>query len=279
MKIFRLRSLENYKQHVEKNKPNYSLMKQYEAEVSSNTTREFTVKGISYPANQYVDFKVDYLYSDGHNINWRERLTCPVTGLNNRLRGSIHLMDFELSPYPESKIYITEQVTPLFNFLKNKFSNIIGSEYLGDDLLPGTIQNNIRHEDMTRLSLENESMDYYLSFECFEHIPSYKKAIPEIFRILKRGGFFLGSFPFDINNYDNLIKAKVDGNGNIIYLAEPEYHGDPVNEKGILCFTIFGWEILDEFRQAGFRDVYAVLLWSDVFGYLGGEQVFFIAKK
>lgn len=279
MKNFRIRSFEEYKVHVEKNRSNYVLMQQYETDISLNTSREFIVKGISYPANQYVDFKVDYLYSDGRTINWRERLICPVTGLNNRLRGSVHLLDFELSPYPESKVYITEQVTPLFNFLGKKFSNLIGSEYLGEDLQPGELRNDIRHEDMTRLSFKDKSIDHYLSFECFEHIPFYKKAIPEIFRTLKPGGAFLGSFPFDRNSYDNLIKATVDESGNIVYLTEPEYHGDPVNEKGILCFTIFGWEILDEFRDAGFRDVYTILLWSDMFGYLGGEQAFFIAKK
>lgn len=279
MKVFRLTSLDQYKEHTEKNRSNYSLMKEYETSLSSSTSREFTVRGISYPANQYVDFKVDYLYSDGRTINWRERLICPVTGLNNRLRSSVHLIDFELSPYPESKIYITEQVTPMFHFLEKKFTNIVGSEFLQEGLQPGTIKNGIRHEDMTSLSFENESIDHYLSFECFEHIPIYKKAIAEIFRTLKPRGSFLGSFPFNINSYDNLIKAKLDSNGEIIYLTEPEYHGDPVSEKGILCFTIFGWEILDEFRQAGFSDIYAVLLWSDVFGYLGGEQVFFVARK
>ena len=97
--------------------------------------------------------------------------------------------------------------------------------------------------------------------------------------MLKPGGIFLGSFPFDINQYNNLIKATIDAKGKIVYFTEPEYHGDPVNDKGILCYTIFGWEVLDEFRNAGFKDVYAILLWSDVYGYLGGEQVFFIAKK
>ena len=145
--------------------------------------------------------------------------------------------------------------------------------------MPGEIRNEIRHEDMTRLSFQDNSMEYYLSFECFEHIPFYNKAISEVYRILKPGGVFLGTFPFDRNNNTNLIKARIDQDGNIEYLTEPEYHGDPVSEKGILCYTIFGWEVLDEFRQAGFRDVYAILLWSDVFGYLGGEQIFFIAKK
>jgi SAM-dependent methyltransferase len=279
MKIFRLGSLDEYRAHVERNQTNYAFMRQYESQAGARDDREFTIKGISYPANQYVDFKVDYLFSNGRDINWRERLICPVTGLNNRLRCSVHILDFELSPYPESSIYITEQVTPLFSLLSKRFPRIIGSEYLGNDFQAGIIQNNIRHEDMTGLSFETESMDYYLSFECFEHIPAYEKAIPEIYRVLKPGGVFLGTFPFDTNKYNNLIKAKLDKKGNIIYLTEPEYHGDPVGGKGILCYTVFGWEILDEFRKNGFTNVYAIFIWSDVYGYLGGEQIFFIAKK
>jgi SAM-dependent methyltransferase len=199
--------------------------------------------------------------------------------LNNRLRSSIQVFDFELSPYPGSDIYVTEQVTPLFAYLEERFTNVTGSEYLGNDIAPGEVRNHIRHEDMTQLSLADQSMDYYLSFECFEHIPFYSKAIPEIFRVLKPGGAFLGTFPFDRNNAKNLIKARIDEKGEIEYLTEPEYHGDPVSEKGILCYTIFGWEMLDEFRAAGFKDAYAIFLWSDMFGYLGGEQIFFIAKK
>ncbi len=279
MKIFRIGDLEGYKEHVGKNELNYAKMRQYEESLSGNPTREFTVPGFSYPANQQVEFKVDYLYSDGKSINWRERLICPVTGLNNRLRCSIHIFDFELTPYPGSKIYLTEAVTPLYQYLSGRFENIIGSEYLGEQFKPGEIKNNIRHEDMTRLSFEDASMDFYLSFECFEHIPFYEKAISEVYRVLKKEGMFLGSFPFDRNRADNLVKATVNENGEIIYFTEPEYHGDPVNEKGILCYTIFGWEVLEQFRRAGFRDVYTILLWSDVFGYLGGEQVLFIAKK
>src|SRR4030095_3780246 len=156
MKIFRLRSFEEYNQHVERNRQNYDLMKKYESSISNQDRDEFTVKGISYPASQYVDFKVDHLYSDGYNINWRERLVCPITGLNNRLRTSIHIFDFELSPYPDSITYVTEQVTPLFSFLKVKFQNLIGSEYLGTGIAPGTVKNGIRHEDMTDLSFGND---------------------------------------------------------------------------------------------------------------------------
>src|ERR1051326_4341425 len=86
MKIFRIRSLEEYKKHVERNKQNHELMNQYESGIAHGTGRDFTVRGFSYPANQYVNFKVDYLYSDGQRINWRERVVCPIRGLKNRLR-------------------------------------------------------------------------------------------------------------------------------------------------------------------------------------------------
>lgn len=279
MKIYRLRNLTDYKHHVERNRTNHRFMKEYEEKIQSVRAKNFTVPGFSYPANLQVDFQVDYLYSDGKNVNWRERLICPVTGLNNRIRCSIHLFDFELSPYPDSRIYITEAVTPLYSYLRQRFENLTGSEYFGDDHAAGELRNGIRHEDMTRLSFESGSFDFYLSFECFEHIPFYKKAITEAHRVLKNGGLFLATFPFDRNREDNLIRATVNEGGEIVYFMEPEYHGDPVSEKGVLCYTVFGWEIIEQFRHAGFSDMYAVLVWSDVFGYLGGEQVLFVAKK
>ena len=282
MKLFRIRSFDEFKVHIDRNAPTHVIMHQYESDLQlSHPEEEFTVSGVSYPANQVVDFLVNYQYSNGKNINWRERLICPVTQLNNRLRSSIQILDTELNPYPDSIIYITEQVTSLYGYLKHHYPNLVGSEYLGNGLIPGEIRDGIRHEDMTNLSFPDQSLEYYLSFECFEHIPFYSKAIAEVYRTLKPGGYFLGSFPFNKNTYANLIKATMDDSGNIIYFTEPEYHGDPVGTDGpgILCYTIFGWEVLDEFRAVGFRDVYAVFFWSGLFGYLGGEQILFVARK
>ncbi|MET0638209.1 MAG: methyltransferase domain-containing protein [Chitinophagaceae bacterium] len=279
MKVYRIKSFGDYKRHAERNGSNYQSMVAFQNSFIKPAQQEFTVKAISYPANQQVDLKVDYLYADGNKINWRERLICPVTGLNNRLRASVHVMDMEIGAYPDSRIYITEQVTPLFSFLEKRYPGLVGSEYLSPDIPSGTVINEVRHEDMRNLSFADSSLDHYLSFECFEHIPFYELAITEIYRTLKPDGFFMGTFPFDVNAPENKIKARLEPDGTITHLTEPEYHGDPVNGKGILCFTIFGWELLDQFRQAGFKDVYMLMMWSDVYGYLGGEQTFFIARK
>ena len=68
-------------------------------------------------------------------------------------------------------------------------------------------------------------------------------------------------------------------NGRIEYLQPSEYHGNPVNEQGSLCFYHFAWDMLDTLREIGFTDVAALIYWSREFGYLGGEQIVFLASK
>ena len=61
---------------------------------------------------------------------------------------------------------------------------------------------------------------------------------------------------------------------------EPEYHGDPLNpKKSILCYTHFGWEMLDQLKKIGFKDAYAITYWSDSLGYYSGDQLLFCAIK
>lgn len=254
-------------------------IRELETKLANTSASEFEVTGVSYPANEMVRFHVDRQYSDGVNINWRERLICPKTKLNNRLRAAYQFFDTELNYYPDDRVYITEHVTPFFEFLSDRIPNLVGSEYFGEDRRSGQMVNGIRHEDMTRLSFSDEQFDIFMSFECLEHVPNFQAAISEAYRCLKPGGRFLGTFPFSPTHYDNTIRATLSSEGRIIHFLEPEYHGNPLSEEGSLCFTVFGWEILDILRSVGFRDAYAIVYWSDLFGYLGGEQFLFIANK
>jgi isopentenyldiphosphate isomerase len=83
--------------------------------------------GVSHSAQDKVNFLADFVYSNGKNINWRERLVCPTTGLNNRQRAAVHIMDSELGVIPQESVYITEQVTALYKFLAAKHPSVIGS--------------------------------------------------------------------------------------------------------------------------------------------------------
>lgn len=246
-----------------------------------NSECNFFVNGYCYPAKKQVDFLCNFQWGGGFpNVNWREQLSCPETGLNNRMRFSIHLIDSFLNLSTNSDLYIMEQATPLFRYLSGEHPNIIGSEFLGDALALGSVdRHNIRNEDSTALTFPNDSFDAILSYDVFEHVPNFKLAFKESYRTLKNGGRLLFSAPFNSNSEKNQIRAILKKNGNIEHLMTPEFHSDPIGGgEGILCYQHFGWEILDDLKLAGFKDAFAIVGWSEELCYFT-PQIQFLAIK
>lgn len=243
---------------------------------------EFRVSGYCAVCDGKRKFIVDYNYAspnarDHLQPNWRERLVCPTCQLNSRLRACVH-MARRAGLAPGSRVYATEQVTPLFRALKARFPYLTGSEYLSDGTAPGhTNSAGIRHEDMTRLSFADTSLHGVLSFECLEHIPDYVAALRECRRVLRPGGTLLLTAPFVIDAPTTLTRARLTADG-VEHLLPPEYHGDPVNAGGVLCYYHFGWDLLDTLRDAGFCETRLVVYGSRVFGYFGGVPSMIIAK-
>jgi SAM-dependent methyltransferase len=279
MKIHRIHSYEEYLKHQLRNS---SWIQEHQAYLEKHTPDgriDFSIAGYSYTAGKQVDFLVDYIHSGGGPINWRERVCCPETYFNNRMRATFHLFDIEMEPYPDSEIYITEQITPIYTYFKNKYPSTIGSEFLGERCPFGAVDDNgVRNETLTALSFADESFDILISLDVLEHVPDYKSAFKECARVLRSGGKMMWSVPFIAAHHDNMVRAKIE-NGEIVHILPPEYHGDPLSSDGVLCFQYFGWEMLDQMRNAGFQEAYALCYHSTEFGYLGGEQFMFVARK
>ena len=252
-----------------------------------NNGDSFLIDGFCFVCKKKVDFITDYLYStqeviEGKRIpNWRERVVCPECGLNNRVRAAIHFLEFNLQCTTNSRIFISEQCTPLYGYLKRKYTNLIGSEYLGSKVPFGDtdINTGIRNESLTKLTFKDNSIDYVLSFDVFEHIPNYSQALKECYRILSPNGRLLFTVPFRMDVRKNIVRAEVDNNGQIRHVLPPEYHGDPINQEGCLCFYHFGWALLEDLKTVGFQNPRAHLYWSDEFGYFGQNQVLFSGEK
>jgi SAM-dependent methyltransferase len=210
---------------------------------------------------------------------WRETLLSHGI-YNNRMRASMHLFEQILRPRKGDTIYITEQCSPLYAWLKKKYPNTIGSEYLDLKVALGSLdERGIRNESLTALSFPDQSMQFVLSFDCFEHFADYKAGLSECARVIAPGGSLLITVPFRRDSATNIVRAKDRDGGTIDYLLPPEYHGDPLRAGGCLCYYHFGWELLDDMWAAGFRDPQACLYWSREFGYLGSEQILFCAHK
>lgn len=232
-----------------------------------------------------TNMNIDYLYAikkEGMVVpNFRERVVCSRCGLNNRLRATYHFLKFLLSDFDSKKIYITERVTPFYESLRKKVKLLIGSEYFENEEerenLSRRIGREINNEDLTRLSFRDKLFDVVISLDVLEHVGNYEKALREIYRVLKVGGTFIFTIPFLLDSVKTVKRAEIRG-GNIRYLLPAEYHGDPVDEKGCLCFNNFSWDILDKLRHLGFSDVGIYTYKSMKFGYLGNCVILY-AKK
>jgi hypothetical protein len=233
-------------------------------------------------ANCYVCQSRQSLSIESHDgaVNWRETLRCPKCGLINRWRSGVHLFEAICQPARSSAIYITEAVTPLYRTLKQRFPNTIGSEFVEDVVSGSMIKaqgETVRIEDVTRLSFAADTFDALLSFDVLEHVPDYRKALAEFFRVLKPGGTLLWSAPFCFEEVTE-IRASLLADGSVEHHLPPDYHGDPLSDQGVLCFQSFGFDILSDMQDVGFEKPGICCYCSRASGYLD-RNILYVARK
>jgi SAM-dependent methyltransferase len=207
--------------------------------------------------------------ADNSEPNLRESLVCPHCRLNARSRAALGLLR-ESRPDADARVYLTEQASPAFVWLRRTYRHARGSEYavtaerraaietwLAEQGAPGAIA----LEDVTALSHADASLDTIGSFDVLEHVPDYRRALSEFARVLKPGGELWLTVPFIEDRQDTVVRARVDANGGIEHWLPPEIHGDPMSD-GVLCYYHFGWDLLDATRAAGFTDAAWCRTWA-----------------
>jgi len=197
--------------------------------------------------------------------NWREGLI--AFGKNSRTRAVLRLIEEKIEARPPSlvNVYATEAVTSFALCLRGLFPRFLGSEYATsiegrEELYP------IPHEDLMHLSLKSGAFDIVSTNEVLEHIPSIDAALAEIARVLKPGGWHVGTHPFAFMNESGIVRTQIVG-GQISHLLEPEYHGNPAGPPS-LVFETPGWDILNRARAAGFAFAQMRFVASERYGYL-----------
>ena len=103
----------------------------------------------------------------------------------------------------------------------------ISSEYISPDLDSGDIRDNVLHVDIRATHFADDSINYILTSDVMEHVPSPLQAMKETYRILKPGGCHIFTVPFYQHRFSNETRAIVNDDGEIVHLYKPWYHDDP----------------------------------------------------
>lgn len=239
--------------------------------ICENCQRSTSFKFYSKPAQPGGRFS--------HRMDWRNEGKCQHCGLSALDRSLVRLLHL----YGGSRldhIYHVGQKSRSYRWLSRSFANVQGSQYV-EGLTPGFVdEQGLQQEDLTRLSFKNACFDAIYCSEVLEHIPDYTAALRECARVLKGNGRAVMSFPFGTDFERNVVRAELKADGTIQHLLEPEYHGDPAApDKGILSYRVFGWEVLDTMRSAGFSRASCDFIFGPLHGYMSIVSPVFVGIR
>lgn len=266
------------------------FQKRYSAQLTSiwmwhqslgNQSCELRLKGICNICDTHVDFVATPKPSIQDerfkfSVNYWQDVKCKCD-LNGSERAVLRIL-LEYHHYQNS-LYHVGHFSTFAKWLQLNMTSVITSQYVpGKE--SGSVVNGVRIEDLTCLSFANDTLSAVICLEILEHIYDYKKALFEIWRTLRQGGMAIFTFPWlgrDI--YDHRVRAEVSHDGTIFHLLPPEYHGDPASKEGILSYRSFGWQILDDLREAGFSEARAEFILSPLHGFMSIQTPVIVAAK
>ncbi len=148
------------------------------------------------------------------------------------------------------KIYSASSGDAMSQVLGKNNPNYVVSEYFPDTPL-GAEKSGVQCQNLEALTFKDNAFDLVITEDVLEHVVNVKKALSEIHRVLKQGGFHIFTVPLLLDS-PTIERAVVEENGGIKHLLPPEYHGDPIRGE-ILAFRTFGYDIFSMLSDIGFN--------------------------
>ena len=170
---------------------------------------------------------------------------------STQIHRAVGLTISNLNINKKAHVYELSSRGALHKYLKRNYINLYYSEFF-DDIPSGEYYNGILCQNVQNLTFNNNMFDLVTSTEVFEHVPNDILGFSEVFRVLKNGGIFLFTVPYNPND-KTIERVKIDKNGNYIHLLPPEYHGDRIRgARNVLAFRNYGYDIKERLEKIGF---------------------------
>lgn len=124
--------------------------------------------------------------------------------------------------------------------------------------------------NLERMGFADASFDLVVTSDVMEHVRDDRAAHREISRILRPGGHYVFTVPYDDQSADEHLLVDTSEPSDR-FLVPPQYHGDPIS-GGILAYRVYGRSLSQQLAEVGldtsFRwvnDEAALIVNGDVF--------------
>jgi len=109
----------------------------------------------------------------------------------------------------------------------------------------GAYRDGVRCEDLEQQTFDDETFDLVVTQDVMEHVFHPDRVYREVWRTLKPGGLYIHTTPIYKDRVTSERRAAIEPDGTVTHLAEPEYHGNPVDPKGSLVTFHYGYDLAD----------------------------------
>jgi SAM-dependent methyltransferase len=142
----------------------------------------------------------------------------------------------------------------------------------------GELRNGFRCEDLERQTFPDACFDLVVTGDVFEHVLDPARGFSEIARTLRPGAAHVFTVPWYWWK-KTLVRAYRNEEGTIINLEPPDYHGNPIDEKGSLVVTEWGPELCDFIYRSSGLTTTAILIRDTKLGLAGEFCEVFVSSK
>lgn len=113
------------------------------------------------------------------------------------------------------------------------------------DIPLGKLKNGIQCENLEKMTFKDNYFDLMITQDVFEHVMNPADAFREICRVLKPGGAHIFTMPWYPHLKKTVQRARQLNSGEVEFLEEAVYHGNPIDSKGSLVTFDWGLDFTD----------------------------------
>ncbi|WP_427183512.1 class I SAM-dependent methyltransferase [Bordetella bronchialis] len=170
----------------------------------------------------------------------RDHYLCDICQSIPRQRHLLHILD---RLYPGWETKDIHESSPSNGFVAQWCKFYTSSQYF-PDAAPGSAVGGVLCQNLEQLTFPDGSFDIFITQDVMEHVFHPDRALREIMRVLRPGGIHIFTAPKHKGKPASYPRARLRDDGEVEYLLDAEYHGNPVGDGRALVT----WDYGDDFE-------------------------------